>query len=135
MLYNPNIKSKEKNMQKVDITKSINMITKEDFEQNRPQYKPTLYSEVGDKLFDIIVTPETILELIYFTKLTKSPAVQVVVDKIKDSGLTKLEDREKQYIGVIVCEILENNGFCKSGKKSTVKGDIFSTGEVYIKSN
>jgi restriction endonuclease Mrr len=119
-------------MQQIEITKTINILSQDEFIIKRPQFKATLESEIGQKLFDLATNSQTVLELIYFSKLTSSPAVQAVVEKLKSNNINSLENREKQFFGALVCDILENNGFVKSGKKSTVKGGMFSTGEVYL---
>jgi hypothetical protein len=123
-------------MNKIKFNKEINILSKNDFLEERPQFKATLDSQIGTKLFDFTIQKEIIMDLIYFSKLTNSPAVEGVVNSLKAIGINSLENREKQFFGALVCEILEVNGFEKTGKKSTVKSGIFTTGEVYrVKSN
>jgi hypothetical protein len=118
-------------MKTVKIKKKINIISKDDFLQKRPQFVKSLESEMGSKLFDIATESEAVMELIYFSRLTSSPAVESMIDRLKLNSIESLQNREKQFFGALVCDILESNGFEKSGKKSTVKGGIFSTGEIY----
>jgi hypothetical protein len=123
-------------MNKIKFTKDINIISKDEFISKRPQFKATLDSQIGTKLFDFTIQKEIIMDLIYFSKLTNSPAVEGVINSLKAIGINSLENREKQFFGALVCDILESNGFEKTGKKSTVKSGIFTTGEVYrVKSN
>ena len=49
-------------------------------------------------------------------------------------GAEKNYDFDKQFIGAVVCSLMEANGYEKTGKKRSIPHNAFTKGEVYARS-
>ena len=93
----------------------------------------TFISGEGNALFDIITKPEVFLE----SKILSDygyPSVLAVAKKSQE--LIKLKNMKadnftKQFIGSVICVLMESNGYKKTGIKKSVPHDFFTTGEYY----
>jgi hypothetical protein len=105
----------------------------EDFGKRFPQYKPYAVGE-GETLFKLLMRPESLNSAIEATKLGL-PAVtgiaEVSIQEVKRIG-RKLTPFDKQFIGGVVCSLMEANGYQKTGTKKAISHKAFSKGEFYV---
>ena len=105
----------------------------EDFGKRFPQYRPYAVGE-GDTLFKLLMRPESLNSAINATKLGL-PAVtgiaEVSIQEVKRIG-RKLTPFDKQFIGGVVCSLMEANGYQKTGTKRAISHKAFSKGEFYV---
>lgn len=106
----------------------------EDFSKAYPQYAPFALAD-GNFLFQLINTPVSFVKMSVVSNLGLS-AVYGIAEEC--SKLAKQEDKPlsnftKQYIGAVICFLMESNGYSKSGKKKSVNHPEFSKGEIYFK--
>ncbi len=104
----------------------------EDFGEKFRQYKNYAINE-GSVLFNLLMSPES---LIYVKVATEMgfPAVAGIAEKSVQEILKqgkKLTNYDKQFIGAVVCVLVEMNGYQKSGTKKTVPHKLFTKGEFY----
>jgi hypothetical protein len=115
------------------ITISVNLPSTDDFAKGYPQYGPFAKGN-GYFIFETIMTPQNFLSAKVCTELG-FPAVAGVAE----SCLKAIEKQDaiewggflKQFIGAVVCTLMEANGFRKTGKKKAVPHPAFTKGEVY----
>ena len=104
----------------------------EDFGKRFPQYKPYAADE-GETLFKLLMRAESLNSAIDATKLVL-PAVsgiaEVSIQEVKRIG-RKLTPFDKQFIGGVVCSLMEANGYQKTGTKKAISHKAFSKGEFY----
>lgn len=105
----------------------------EDFGKRFPQYKPYAVGE-GATLFKLLMRPESLNSAIEATKLGL-PAVagiaEISVQEVRRLGRT-LTAFDRQFIGGVVCCLMEANGFKKTGTKKAIPHKSFSKGEFYV---
>jgi len=106
--------------------------TWEEFADRFPQYK--LYAKKGgERIFKVLLTPEAFV----FSKVATSmglPAVAGVAERVMLEAQHQgkiLSAFDKQFVGAVVCVLMEANGFEKTGKKKAIPHQAFSKGEVY----
>ncbi len=86
--------------------------------------------DVGFKLFEAITTPENVFKMQTFSQV-QLPAITGVAGICYDilaSELKELEKREnakalnyaKQFIGAVVCHLMERNGFIKTSNRKSI---------------
>jgi hypothetical protein len=104
----------------------------EDFGGRFPQYKPYAVGE-GETLFKLLMRPESLNSAIEATKLGL-PAVtgiaEISIQEIKRLG-RKPTPFDKQFIGGVICSLMEANGYQKTGTKRAISHEAFSKGEFY----
>ena len=112
----------------------VNLPTIDEFGERFPQYKNFAMNE-GKLLYEIIITPESFIRARVVTLVLKLPALTAVADdcyqNLKTRGELDNLDFKKQFIGAVVCKLMEENGFEKTGKKKSVPLQYFTRGEVY----
>ena len=90
---------------------SANIPSLEEFGARFPQYKPYA-AEEGEALYKLLMRPESLNSAIEATKLGL-PAVtgiaEVSIQEVKRIG-RKLTPFDKQFIGGVVCSLMEANG-------------------------
>lgn len=116
---------------KIDVSATIP--SKEDF-FSKKQYKifnNVMKDQTGINLFDAIMTPESFLRCKIVTEFDL-PAVAAVAEKCKEIVENLKEELQlKQFIGAVVCCLMEANGYEKTNKKKAIPHDAFSKGEFY----
>lgn len=85
----------------------------------------------GSRLFDLIMVPEPLFAAIVATDMG-FPAVAGIEKKVSEEVNT-LSDFDKQYVGALVCAMMEENGFRKTGEKKPTPLGIFTVGEFYAR--
>ncbi len=115
---------------------SVQCPTVEKFAKRYPQYGPFAKGK-GRVLFELIISPESFISSKVATDLGFSAVLGVAEacsKSVKKSG-NNIDNFTKQFIGAVVCLIMENNGYQKTGKKKSIPHPDFSRGEVYILNN
>lgn len=115
----------------------VNLPTVEEFAERFPQYGNFARNE-GRFLFETIVSPESFNNAQVVTIGLNLPAVagiaEICYQTVSNHDSIRWEERKgflKQYIGAVVCKLMEVNGFEKTGVKKSVPHRNFTKGEVY----
>lgn len=107
-----------------------------DFETRFPQYAPFARGN-GNFIFKIVMTPLSFLRCQLATELNL-PAVAGVAETsfnaASQQNIIQFDGFLKQFVGALVCTLMEANGFTKSGKKKSVPHHAYTKGEFYLKS-
>jgi hypothetical protein len=121
------------NMTTIVFSFSASIPSVEEFGTRFPQYKPYALGE-GETLFKLLMRPESLNSAIEATKLGL-PAVagvaEISVQEVKRVGRS-LSAFDKQFIGGVVCCLMEANGYQKTGTKRAIPHKDFSKGEFYV---
>lgn len=114
-------------------TLTVNIPTVDEFEERFPQYGNYARNE-GNFLFDQIMSAESFINAKVATKLGL-PAVSGIADEcyklVIETKPIEWRDFTKQFIGAVVCKLMEDNGFKKKNIKKSVQRENFTKGEVY----
>ena len=106
-----------------------------DFEARFPQYGPFAKKD-GHFMFDIVMTPLSFLRCRFATELNL-PAVagiaEISFNATSQQGTIQFDGFLKQFVGALVCTLMEANGFTKSGKKKSIPHHAYTKGEFYQK--
>jgi hypothetical protein len=99
-----------------------------------PRFKEILNGD-GRQLFDEIMKPDVFVNASVLAD-KGYPSVLAVAEQSK-SIIAKYESSAaasfcKQFIGSVICVLMEANGYKKTGKKKSVPHESFSTGECYV---
>jgi hypothetical protein len=120
------------NMTTSEFSFSASIPSLEDFGGRFPQYKPYAGGE-GESLFKLLMRPESLNSAIEATKIGL-PAVtgiaELSIQEIKRTG-RKPTPFDKQFIGGVICSLMEANGYQKTGTKRAISHKAFSKGEFY----
>ena len=113
---------------------SVNLPSVDDFAERFPQYGNFARGD-GRFLYGGIVTPEGFNNARVATLVFEFPAVAGVA-KLCYEAVQKEDSVEwrgfvKQFIGAVVCKLMEDNGFKKTGIKKSVRHPEFTKGEFY----
>jgi len=106
----------------------------EEFGERFPQYKPYAAPEgEGETLFKLLMRPESLNSAIEATKVGL-PAVtgiaEISIQEIKRNG-RKPTPFDKQFIGGVICSLMEANRYQKTGTKKAISHKAFTKGEFY----
>jgi len=98
----------------------------------------SLLSGDGKPLFDAIMRPEVFTRARVISDIGL-PAVLSVADDSRNIAASNknisLDNFTKQFIGSVVCSLMEANGYMKTGRKRRVPHESFSVGECYVKNH
>lgn len=108
----------------------VNIPSLEDFAAKYPQYGPRAAGE-GKVYFDLVMRPETFVRAAALTDCTGLPAVTAVAEEAAERG--PLEGTDKQFMGALVCALMEANDRPKTGRKRAIPHPAWNRGEVYTK--
>lgn len=115
-------------------TLSFNRPSVDEFALRFRQYGNFVKSE-GLALFDLIMTPESFISARVVTLDLGRPGVagiaRIVTPILEQQTDQKRKNLYKQYIGAVVCVLMEANGFEKTNEKKAVQYPGFTKGEVY----
>jgi hypothetical protein len=134
-IYYMNIFKREtgKNMESKTVTISANFPSTDDFAMRYPQYGPFAKGD-GYFIFETIMTPINFLSAKVCTELG-FPAVAGVAEScfkaVENQDTLEWGGYLKQFIGAVVCTLMEANTYEKTGKKKSVPHHAFTKGEVY----
>lgn len=111
----------------------VNLPTVDEFEERFPQYGNYARNE-ANFLFERIVSPESFIYAKVATQL-ELPAVAGIADDcyklVIENGTIEWRGFTKQFIGAVVCKLMEDNGFKKTEIKKSVPHPMFTKGEFY----
>jgi hypothetical protein len=117
-----------------DLQYTVNLPTIDEFGERFPQYKRYAMNE-GRFLYELIISPESFIHAKTITLILELPALTAIADAcwkaVASKGSSDNWDFQKQFIGAVVCKLMEDNGFEKKGQKKSVPIDHFTKGEVY----
>ena len=120
-------------METKSITITINTPNTDDFSEKYPQYGPFAKGD-GNFLFQAITAPESFIKAKAISDLGY-PAVSGVAElcymAVKNQSVIQWTPYIKQFIGAVVCNLMEANGYDKTGKKKSIPHHAFTKGEVY----
>lgn len=112
---------------------SVNLPTVDEFEERFPQYGNYARNE-ANFLFRGIVSPESFVN----TKVATQSGLPAVAGIANDcyklvikNGTLEWRGFTKQFIGAVVCKLMEDNGFKKTGIKKSIPHPEFTKGEYY----
>ena len=121
-------------MKTLTYTENINIPSAADFAERYPQYAPFAISD-GQRLFEKIASPQALIMAKAATEMNL-PAVQGIADLCNDEFFAVSKKNSKkfisQFVGAVVCSLMEANGYARSGKKKSVNHSNFSKSEFYI---
>ena len=104
-----------------------------DFGERFPQYGPFARNE-GNFIFKVIMNPFSFFRAKFATEMNL-PAVSGVAEicfhETAQQKIVPFNGFLKQYIGALVCSLMEANGYSKTGKKKAIPHREFSKGEFY----
>jgi hypothetical protein len=122
-------------MQTATYNTTVFLPTVEEFAERFPQYG-NYAKAIGKFLFDKIVTPECFIKAKVATIDLELPAVAGVAkdcyDAVENEKTIEWRGFVKQFIGAVVCSLMESNGFEKTGIKKSIPNEHFTKGEFYI---
>lgn len=113
---------------------AVNLPSVEEFSERFPQYGNFAKNE-GRILFDRIVTPESFNNCRVVSLELELPAVagvaEICFQAVSEDRTLEWRGFIKQFIGAVVCKLMEVNGFAKTGIKKSVPHRMFTKGEYY----
>ncbi len=120
-------------METRSLTIFVNIPTVDEFGERFPQYRNYARNE-ANFLFEQIASPESFIYAKVATQL-ELPAVAGIADVcyklVIENGTIEWRDFTKQFIGAVVCKLMEDNGFKKTAIKKSVPHHEFTKGEFY----
>ncbi len=117
-----------------NFTLPVNLPSVEEFAERFPQYGEYAKHE-ANFLFERIVTPECYNNARVATLVFGLPAIagiaEISYQTVLEHGTIEWRGFLKQFIGAVVCKLMEDNGFSKTGTKKSVPHPMFTKGEFY----
>lgn len=115
----------------------VHIPSADDVAAKYPTYGNLVRNE-GKFLFDLIMSPESYVRARVATEDFELPAVagvaKICFQTMEANPTDKKFELLKQFIGAVVCVLMEANGFEKTGTKKAVPHHAFTKGEFYRKS-
>jgi hypothetical protein len=112
---------------------TANFPTLNEFAVKYPQYGPFAKNK-GHYIFKKIMTPTNFIRAVVCTELGL-PAVTGIANScysaVKNQDEVEWKGYVRQFIGAVVCALMEANNYEKTGKKRSVPHHAFTKGEVY----
>lgn len=106
----------------------------EDFALQYPQYAPFAQNG-GIVLFERLTSPEALILAKAATNMNLA-AVQGIADFCNSEFLSVINCKSKrfvsQFVGAVVCTMMEANGYARSGRKKSVNHVNFSKSEYFV---
>jgi hypothetical protein len=120
-------------MEQQSKTISANFPNIKEFAKKYPQYGP-FAKDRGNFIFNKIMTLNNFIRAVVCTELGL-PAVTGIADScystVKNQDEIEWKGYVRQFIGAVVCALMEANNYEKTGKKRSVLHHAFTKGEVY----
>ncbi len=125
-------------MQAQTFTVSANLVSVDEFGTHYRQYAQIANGD-GRFLFDLIMSPICFIRAQVATLDMDLPAVagvaKVCYQAVMEHRTIEWSGYVKQFIGAVVCALMEANGFRKTGTKRAIPYHAFTKGEVYCLAN
>jgi len=87
-------------------------------------------------LFALITNPDAINDALVISRRTGNSPITVYEPIIKEATennqITSLSNHEKQFVGTVICTVMEMNGFKKTGRKQSFSNGLFKKAEIYV---
>lgn len=116
------------------VSLQVQIPSQDEFARRFPQYGPFAAGE-GRFLFDVVMGPTSFLCARVATEELDLPAVAGVAKTVYEAtsrqAAVPWSGFLKQYIGALVCTLMEANGFEKTGAKRAIPHEAFTRGELY----
>ena len=120
-------------METKQFTLLVNLTTVDEFRERFPAYGNYASNE-GNLLFKKIVSPESFIFAKVATQL-QLPAVSGIAGNcyklVIENGTIKWRGHTKQFIGAVVCKLMEDNGFKKAEISKSVPHPKCNQGQFY----
>jgi hypothetical protein len=120
-------------METRSLTVSVNFPDLDEFEDSYPQYGPFARRN-GRFLFELIMSVDSFIKARGFTEL-HYPAVTGVAElcfqAVDQNRRVEFNNFLRQFIGAVVCSMMEVNHYQKTNRKRYVPHHAFTKGEVY----
>lgn len=106
-------------------------------EQFAKRYRPysRFVREEGRFLFDLLTSPACYNRAMVATIDLDLPAVsgvaKICYQTVQSQTTVEWNDYLKQFIGAVICTLMEANGFEKTGIKKAIPYPAFTKGEMY----
>jgi hypothetical protein len=121
-------------MQTQSIELRVNLPSVDEFAAHYRQYGQFARTE-GRFLFDLLISPASYLRARVATVDLDLPAVAGVANicyrAVQTQTAVEWSGYLKQFIGAVVCTLMEANGFEKTGTKRAIPHPAFTKGEFY----
>lgn len=121
-------------MKDISYEKTVTVWNVDDFLKKYPRFGDLLNGD-GRQLFDELMKPDIFISASVLAD-NGYPSVLAVAEKSKNiiskQASTSAVNFYKQFIGSVICVLMEANGYKKTGKKKSVPHESFSTGECYV---
>ena len=108
----------------------VSLPSLEEFAERFPHYGPRAADE-GRLFFDLVMRPETFVDADALTRVLRLPAVTAVSSTASEVLRGKLTGTDRQFLGALVCTLMEANGYEKTGQKRAIPHPHWNRGEVY----
>ena len=111
---------------------SVKCPSVDEFAQNYPPYARFSKNQ-GEIFFNAIATPEAFVKMSVVSDLGFA-AIYGIAEQcscIAQKQGVSLDRYTKQFIGAVVCCVMENNGYLKTGRKKSINHPDFTKGEIY----
>lgn len=121
-------------MENLLFEKTVTIWNVDEFLGKYPRFKEILNGD-GRQIFDEILKPDVFVSASvladkgYPSVLAVAEQSTSIIAKYESSGSASFC---KQFIGSVICVLMEANGYKKTGKKKSVPHKSFSTGECYV---
>lgn len=122
--------AEDASMRRVDHVVSYSLPEPDDFDARFPQYGPRARSG-GSDLFSLVMSPQVAAAGRALSELLGLPAVTAVAALASRHRGERISDTDKQFVGALVCSLMEANGLEKTGTKRSIPVDGWTRGEVY----
>jgi hypothetical protein len=120
-------------MQKQSVNLEAQIPDLNDFGERFPQYGPFARNE-GNFIFNTIMNPFSFFRARFATEMNL-PAVSGIAEicfhETTQQNIIPFNGFLKQYIGALVCSLMEANGYSKTGTKKAIPHHAFTKGEFY----
>ncbi len=116
---------------------SANIPEEKDFLAKYQTFNNLIKTNDAILVFKLIMTPENLLRCQIATEFGM-PAVTAIAEECRvalknQKKILKNDLQLKQFIGAVVCVLMEANGYKKSNNKKRIPHESFTRGEFYIK--
>jgi hypothetical protein len=117
-------------MRSMEIKATVQIPSTDDFAGRFPQYGPRARNE-GTGLFDLVMRPEVFIAAAVLTEKLSLPGVTAVAAEACELVGAGFSGTDRQFLGALICSLMETNDYQKTGKKRAVPHHAWSRGEVY----
>ncbi len=116
---------------------TVTLVDVDDFLKKYPRFS-NFVNSAGRELFDIIVKTEVFIDASVLANYGYPSVLGVArqcQELIEKSDEIDSDSFTKQFIGSVICSLMEANGYKKTGTKKSVPHELFTSGEFYEKNS